>query len=171
MITSSCRCTIGRLSLSSHWALFLPFVAQVYFAQYTFPLPKTDRVRRCLSTHHWHNRVMRVSVCRYNISISHLQYPWGFSRVSYITILLIFPFRPYQFVVFHFLKPSVGLPAWLIRSSYTRIRGGSVLRCPRMCLWLKGLFARMRCIITSLSKIRRVGVVFNQTTFFCAYLP
>jgi len=74
-------------------------------------------------------------------------------------------------VVFHFLKPSVGLPAWLIRSSYTRIHGGSVLRCPRMCLWSKGLFARMRCIITSLSKICRVGVVFNQTTFFCAYLP
>jgi len=94
-ITSSCRCTIGRLSLSSHWTLFLPFVAQVYFAQYPFLLSKTDRVRRCLSTHHWHNRVMRVSVCRYNISISHLQYPWGFSRVSYITILLIFPFCPY----------------------------------------------------------------------------
>ena len=84
---------------------------------------------------------------------THLKYPWGFFRVHYIVILLVFPFSPYLYMipVLMFLDQlSDRQCGWF--DCLTRIHGCSV------CSVLKWACARMRYL-----RSIELGVAVGQT--------
>ena len=107
----SCCCTVDHLFVPWHGFLFnIPFLSQ--------QLILTDTIYQRIMG----NRVKRVPVRRYIMPILHLKSPWRFLRVRYIIILLgillVFPFRPYWFVVPTFIfsnHPSDWQRGWFDR--------------------------------------------------------